>query len=323
MALMFHCVYKINNLINEKMYIGKHSSKTPSIENIGITYFSSSADKDFIKDQKKNPLNYSYDILGIFTSSNLAIKFEIWCHNHYDVGANSLYYNRAKQTSIGFDTTGVFIKENHPLARKVYQIDKNTGEKIKEWGCIVEAEEKLDITNISNCVSLRQLTAGGFVWCYPEEYTPLFKNSILNRIYDKTGINNSQSKSIYKLDKNTGEILETFSSITLAQNSILKGNIGLCCQNKCKTAGGFVWCFIKDYNFRTKIEISNKKYIDCSPREVYKLDNNTNEILEKFLSKGDAQKSIEKGCVESVLRNRCNTAGGYGWSFADEYYNKG
>jgi len=104
---MYNYVYRITNIKDKKHYYGirKIDGRTP-IEDIGIYYFSSSRDKDFIKDQKDNPQNYKYKILKVCDSRRQALELEIKLHDKFNVGVNESFYNRAKQTSIGFDATG-------------------------------------------------------------------------------------------------------------------------------------------------------------------------------------------------------------------------
>ncbi len=131
----FHCVYRITNILLLKYYIGKHSGILPSEKDIGVKYFSSSLDKDFIFDQKENPQNYRYEIMGNFISSNLAIQYEIWLHNKFNVGVNLNYYNRSKQTSTGF------CPGNNSIP--IWQINKNTRNPIQKWDSAKQASEKL------------------------------------------------------------------------------------------------------------------------------------------------------------------------------------
>lgn len=74
---------------------------------LGIKYFSSSTDSDFINEQSSNPNIFRYKIIKIFTNRNDALELEIRLHNKFDVGQNPLFYNKAKQTSTGFDMTGI------------------------------------------------------------------------------------------------------------------------------------------------------------------------------------------------------------------------
>mgnify|MGYP000703371917 CR=1 FL=1 len=104
---MYHYVYKITNTEEDKHYIGARTSKVHPIDDLGISYFSSSHDNHFINDQKANPQKYQYIILDIVSSRKEAISLEIELHDKFDVGVNESFYNRAKQTSVGWDTTGI------------------------------------------------------------------------------------------------------------------------------------------------------------------------------------------------------------------------
>lgn len=111
---MYHCVYRITNTKLNKHYYGKRSSKVPPEQDLGIRYFSSSTDKDFKADQKSNPQDYKYKVIKVFSTALEAISFEILLHNRFDVNTSSKFYNRAKQTSLGFDSTGQYkpLKES-------------------------------------------------------------------------------------------------------------------------------------------------------------------------------------------------------------------
>jgi hypothetical protein len=59
-----------------------------------------------MKDQKDNPQNYDYKIIGLFHTREEASLNEIELHETYDVGKNPRFYNRSKQTSTGYDMFG-------------------------------------------------------------------------------------------------------------------------------------------------------------------------------------------------------------------------
>jgi hypothetical protein len=113
---IYHYVYRITNIIERKHYYGKRSSRIEPKLDLGGKYFSSSRDKVFKKDQKENPQNYKYKIIRCFESSPEAIEFEIRLHEKFDVGVNKSFYNRAKQTSSKFDTTGVGKTEEQKMS---------------------------------------------------------------------------------------------------------------------------------------------------------------------------------------------------------------
>jgi len=109
---MKHYVYRITNIKLNKHYYGTRTPKKNIPEDdIGIYYFSSSKDKEFIKDQKENPQDYKYKIIKKFNTRKEALELEIKLHNKFNVGINESFYNRSKQTSTGWDTTGISGKK--------------------------------------------------------------------------------------------------------------------------------------------------------------------------------------------------------------------
>ena len=132
---IYHYVYRITNLVECKHYYGTRSSKVHPTEDLGIEYFSSSLDKNFIKDQKDKPHNYKYKVIRLFDSRKEAIAFEIRLHEKFDVGVNYSFYNRAKQTSVGWDSQG------NSFAKNKIWINKNGIEKMvdkKEFDNYIE-----------------------------------------------------------------------------------------------------------------------------------------------------------------------------------------
>jgi len=109
-----HYVYRITNILLNKHYYGSRSCKNCNPhDDLGIKYFSSSKDKDFIKDQKEHPEHYKYKIIKICETRKDAIELEILLHEKFDVGINENFYNRAKQTSARFNVYGLKPSEEH------------------------------------------------------------------------------------------------------------------------------------------------------------------------------------------------------------------
>ncbi|RUT50975.1 hypothetical protein [Campylobacter fetus] len=79
-------------------YIGCRTSKVePELD---TTYLGSSK-------HTPNHLVVNKEILGIFSNRSEALKNEIFWHNYHDIANNPTFYNKAKQTSTKFDTTGI------------------------------------------------------------------------------------------------------------------------------------------------------------------------------------------------------------------------
>lgn len=110
--MKYHYVYRITNTCINKHYYGKRSSSLEPHKDLGKHYFSSSRDKEFIKDQKENPEKYRYKVIRIFEFSQDALVFEILLHQKFNVGINPNFYNKAKQTSSGFSTFGIKPSES-------------------------------------------------------------------------------------------------------------------------------------------------------------------------------------------------------------------
>ena len=103
-----HYVYKITNLnpTDERLYyIGVRSTSKESAE-LDINYRSSSKSlKAVIKEIGYN--NFKKEILSTWETRKEAVQEEIRLHELNDVAKNPIYYNKSKQTSTGFDVSGM------------------------------------------------------------------------------------------------------------------------------------------------------------------------------------------------------------------------
>lgn len=142
--LKYHYVYRITNIIKNKHYYGTRSSKCKPIEDLGIKYFSSSSDKDFIRDQHENPHNYKYKVIKILSTRKDAISLEVKLHEKFNVGVNESFYNKSKQTTTKFDTTGIPSKPLYGEMNGMYgkKHTKETIEKIRKSKLNLSAETR-------------------------------------------------------------------------------------------------------------------------------------------------------------------------------------
>lgn len=156
---MYHYTYRITNKVENKHYYGSRSCKNLPKDDLGKNYFSSSRDKEFIKDQKSNTVNYKYKVIQVYTTKEKALALEIKLHHKFNVGANLNFYNRAKQTSTKWCTTGVRMKN----FRK-YEVSKETREKLSKAlqgnknhlgkTHSQQAKDKVSVANIGNKYNL-------------------------------------------------------------------------------------------------------------------------------------------------------------------------
>lgn len=116
-------LYRITNLVENKHYYGSRTCNDNPKNDLGKKYFSSSTDKDFIKDQKVNPGNYRYKIIWVSDDRKKVNDFEERIHRKFNVGRNLSFYNRIINTDSGFNSTGrVTVKDREG---NYYQISKD------------------------------------------------------------------------------------------------------------------------------------------------------------------------------------------------------
>jgi len=118
-------------------------------------------------------------------------------------------------------------------SKKVIQYDKKMNY-INEFLSIKQAAKKSNIenANISKCCRLNISTAGGYVWRFEGDLTPLIK--------DKRRTKKTKIVEQYDLDMN---LLNTFSSVKEASLYTKCGSGGIfgCASGKFNTSGGFIW----------------------------------------------------------------------------------
>jgi hypothetical protein len=135
----FHYVYRVTSLIENKHYYGSRSSILHPKEDLGIKYFTSSTDKDFVNNFKQNPKQFKLKIVSIFNNREDALLFEIKLHNKFEVAKNSKFYNRCKQTVSGWTTIGLKLK---PMSDEIKAKLRN-----KQTGKKHTPESKLKMSN--------------------------------------------------------------------------------------------------------------------------------------------------------------------------------
>lgn len=100
--MKYHYTYLIQHKTEDKRYIGVRSSNAHPTE-----------DTDYWGSSKHLPTNIQENhvkiIIKIHHSRKEAVSHEILLHKLNNVAANPSYYNKACQTSTGFDTSGVPI----------------------------------------------------------------------------------------------------------------------------------------------------------------------------------------------------------------------
>jgi hypothetical protein len=144
----------------------------------------------------------------------------------------------------------------------------------------------------------------------------------IKHAYDNNLI--SGKREIYQLDKNN-KIIKKFDSIVEATISlgIERTAISSCLNKRSKTAGGYYWIYVEDYDVNTKIiKHNNRKMI-----KIVQLDIETGKQIKIWPSALDAAEYLSqlRGCNKastSVSITKCakhqqNTCQGYLWEYED------
>ena len=152
---VYHYVYRITNLVENKHYYGCRSCNTDPLKDLGINYFSSSTDKKFIEEQKLKPTNFKYKIIKIYKTREEALTLEVKLHFKFNVGYNKSFYNKVKQTSSKFDNSSVMTEEykskfsasrkgkgNPMYGRKLTEVSKDKIRKANTGKIVSEASRK-------------------------------------------------------------------------------------------------------------------------------------------------------------------------------------
>lgn len=135
----------------------------------------------------------------------------------------------------------------HPMFGKgeaVVQLEKD-GKYVKQYASAAEAHRETGInqSHIGECCRGVVPAAGGYMWVFLKDYDP-------NKQYVHK---NKHLKRVVQLMRD-GEFINTFDSIAEASRStkVNRADIGSCCRNKIKSAGGYRWMYLEDYEKHTK-----------------------------------------------------------------------
>ena len=230
-------IYKIENLINHKKYIGQsieierrwinHKYLGKNQRDYDCCYYIHSALR------KYGIENFDFSIIELCNIDELDEKEKYWI-NYYNtcVGKeNSWGYNLTE----GGDTYPNFLK----LMIDQYDLDGNF---IQTLNSISEAQKMgyASDGNIVNCLKRRNPSAGGYQWRYHGEDAP---EKLIYKVTEQH-IWSSNKRKVSQFTKN-GEYINTFDSAHEAVRNLEgkknSGHISECCAGKRKSAYGYIW----------------------------------------------------------------------------------
>ena len=197
------------------------------------------------------------------------------------------------------------MRLNSPFKKAVVQLDVN-GSYISEYYSMSEAERVTGISENNICTALKTSHfAGGYLWFSKEEYNP---NQIVTYV-------NHTFVAVVQIDTNGNYVSQYINAHEAErQTGILSQNIGQCCKEKHRTAGGFFWRKLDEYDPDEIFEYKSRT------RAVVQLDLDGNFIAEYSSIKNAAEAT---GFPKSSIRKCCATPNkilhGYRWMYLEDY----
>ena len=254
-----YCVYVHTNKINGKKYVGQTCRKPEERWKRGFGYIKSGHFYNAIK--KYGWDNFEHNIVKNNLTKEEADELEEYYINKFDTLNDNKGYNlrhggsrgrhsektlkKLSEAHIGIKRTNESIEKGRKKiitsrGVPVLQYDTN-GNLIKKWDYKTKAAKELGIldTGIADCCSGRVKKAGGYIWRNVDE--PLTEEHL--KWCNTDGRQIKRKIGQYTKDKKLIKVWDNGAEASRELN-INGGHISSCCNNKRKTAGGYIWRFM-------------------------------------------------------------------------------
>lgn len=301
------CVYKITNLINQKIYIG-YTTRTMAErwkQHIACAYNPNTKDGSYEHALKRAIRKYGVSNFSIeqLEASNdkrhLAEQEKYWIqyYNSYAGSPNGHGYN------LTFGGDG-----GNGLYKPIYRIDISTGVIEKEFASETAAIEEDHNTSIANVVhnSYKPLTANGKTYMEKSIVDAMTHDELMDYLRNRYNF-------ICQYDLN-GNLIDYYLSIDEAviSTGIGKATIANAICNARKHGGKYQWCYYKDKESKEHHRIFNFN----GEKAVLQLDKD-NILVERYASiKEAAQKTqCDASGIAKVCKGKRKTCGGFQWRY--------
>lgn len=239
-------IYKIENIINNKVYIGQTSQergfkdrycrKGQGIERVYNSYlYDKKHNRSYNIHLFRSIEKYGFDAFVVDEVFDVALTYdelnkkEIFYIKQFDS-----FYNGYNSTLGGEGMSGYKppTGKYHKQSKSVCQISPD-GKLIKIWDSFGDIQRELGLGKgaINNVCANRKETSGGFVWVYAKDYN-------LNKDYSripKTRGGRNFTKAILYLDSNNNILEEFESAIEVAKRFVIsKQEVSRICKHQRK-----------------------------------------------------------------------------------------
>lgn len=279
------CIYKIINSVNDKVYIGQ-TKRTLSARFREHCWNAMNSNYNYPLHnaiRKYGVENFSIELIEKCDNKDLNEREKFWIQEY-----NS--YNNGYNATLGGDGASKLNLDENAICNRYLDV-LSINKVAKEFNCSSRTVEQ--ILKVNDVDILSQKDAVTFI----------------------------SGKTVYQIDINTREVIDVFSSTAEAARSIGKkgyeNSIAKCCNPNMsdKTCFGYGWVY--DIN---NIPDYNKKGYNHKP--VYKINIETNQIIDSFDSIASAAKSISKTASKTMISRCCRglykSAYGFKWEYIQE-----
>lgn len=178
----------------------------------------------------------------------------------------------------------LFSIKSTPKYYEILQYNSNNV-LIHKYSGLNKIPSEYNKTNVRECCIGRKTQYKGYIWKYGEETI------------------NPTCKKVEMYNKDTGELLNVYMSLSIAEEETGIGSVSInnVCNHKQKTAGGYIWKYTDDETIIDKRYIENLKvHGGCKPLYVY--DKNK-KLINKYLS---IKSAVEDGYNATSIKKCCD-----------------
>lgn len=284
-------IYKFENLINHKIYIGQSTQLEERYKQHKSK--SNTVDKRFYDAVRKYGWdNFSYEILEYCQPEELNDR-EVYYVSYYDS------YNNGYNATPGGDNIG----KHASISVQQYSL---SGKFIKEYNSMKEASKAtgVSVNMLTRCCKGRTNHAGLYQWKYTND-----KEKEIKYIKQENVCLRNRKILQYNLNGELIRIYDTLeeaSKLTNTSKSLITNN---CKRKHSNTANGYVWRYEDS-------PLQENEKIPLKEKKVLQYDLNGN-FLQEYQSLTEASKitGINLGNIGSVCQGKRDTAGNYRWKY--------
>lgn len=294
-------IYKIENLVNRKIYIGQSVNIPQRWAEHKANLRNNKHENKHLQNawNKYHEENFDFSVLEECSENELDEK-ECYYIDYYDS------YNNGYNLTLGGGGTR---KIHHVLQ---FDIEKNL---IKKWdnGIIAATSLGINIGGVYSCIVHRINISGGYIWLYEDEY--LADPNILDEHIKKIIIN--QRVLQYNFD---GELINIFDNASDAKKK-LGYSVANCCIHKCKSSHGFIFKYEND-----SLEVTKEygKYVknllhNISNKPFYQVDINCKIVKEYNCQREAVEDGYSERLISECLRGLRESHKGYVWIYINDF----